>query len=64
MAGGALDPDRIVALIGVIMAMVLVSRSVRLRAMPGRQRLLIGLIWAAIFAVVAGLATLLSRGSP
>lgn len=62
MAGGALDPDRIVALIGVIMAMVLVSRSRRLRAMNGRQRLLLGGAWAVIFGLVAGLAALMSPG--
>ena len=64
MPGGALDPDRIVALIGVGLAMVLVSRNWRLRTMPGRKRILLGALWAVIFGVVAGLAGLLARGSP
>lgn len=64
MGSGALDGDTIVALLGVVMAMVLVSRSARLRAMPRRKRLILGAIWAVIFGVVAGIASLLSRGSP
>jgi len=63
MGNGALDGDTIVALLGVVMAMVLVSRSSRLRAMPGRKRLILGAIWAVIFGAVAGIAALLSRGS-
>ncbi|MFC3174479.1 hypothetical protein ACFOD9_09460 [Novosphingobium bradum] len=64
MVGGVMDGDRIVALLGVVMAMVLVSGSVRVRALTTRQRWLIGALWAVIFGVVAGLAGLLGRGSP
>lgn len=55
-----LDGDRIVALLGVVMAMILVSRSVRLRAMPTRRRLILGAAWAVIFGVVAALAALMT----
>jgi uncharacterized YccA/Bax inhibitor family protein len=58
------DGDTIVALLGVVMAMILVSRSSRLRGMPGRKRLILGAIWAVIFGLVAGISALLSRGSP
>lgn len=64
MSGATLNGDTIVALLGVVMAMVLVSRSSRLRALPGRKRLILGAIWAVIFGVVAAMAGLLSRGSP
>jgi len=62
--GRALDGDTIVAVLGVVMAMVLVSRSQRLRAMEPRKRLLLGALWAVIFGVVAGVAGLLAKGSP
>jgi hypothetical protein len=63
--GGALDGDRIVALAGIVMAMVLVSRSVRLRSLPVRQRWLLGAAWVAIFGLMAVLAELfLVPGSP
>ena len=62
--GGALDGDKVVALLGVIMAMVLVSRSSRLQGLLPRQRLALGALWAVIFGVVAGIAALLTRGSP
>lgn len=58
-----LDGDRIVALLGVVMAMILVSRSVRLRAMAPRRRLMLGAAWAVIFGVVAALAGQMARGS-
>jgi len=32
--------------------------------MPGRSKLMLGAAWAVIFGVVAGIAALLSRGSP
>jgi len=64
VGGGALDGDTVVALLGVVMAMVLVSRNTRLRAMPGRSKLMLGAAWAVIFGLVAGIAALLSRGSP
>lgn len=61
--GGGFDGDRVVALLGVAMAMVLVSRSSRLRSLSTRQRLVLGAAWAAIFGLVAGLAGWLSRGN-
>jgi len=64
VGGGALDGDTVAALIGVVMAMVLVSRNTRLRAMPGHSKLMLGAVWAVIFGLVAGIAALLSRGSP
>ena len=63
MPGGRFDGDWIVGLIGVLMALFLVSRSSRLRELPGSRRLLLGAVWAVIFGVVAGIAALLSRGS-
>lgn len=62
IGGSPLDGDRIVALIGVVMAMVLVSRSMRLRGMPARRRMLLGAVWAAIFGLVAVLAGGLAGG--
>lgn len=64
MPGAPFDGDWIVALIGVLMAMALVSRSARLRQLSGSRKLVLGALWAVIFGVVAGIAGLLSRGSP
>ena len=58
-----LDGDRIVALLGVVMAMILVSRSARLQTLLPRRKLLLGAVWAVMFGVVAALAGFLSRGS-
>lgn len=59
-----LDGDSVVALLGVIMCMVLVSRSSRLAALSSQRKLMLGAAWAVIFGLVAGIAALLSRGSP
>lgn len=59
-----LDGDTVVALLGVIMCMVLVSRSSRLAALSSQRKLMLGAAWAVIFGLVAGIAALLSRGSP
>jgi len=61
---GGLDGDKVVALLGVVMAMVLVSRSSRLAALSTQRKLMLGAVWAVIFGLVAGIAALLSRGSP
>ena len=61
---GGLDGDTIVALLGVVMAMVLVSRSSRLAGLSTQRKLVLGAAWAVIFGLVAGIAALLSRVSP
>lgn len=61
---GGLDGDKVVALLGVVMAMVLVGRSSRLAALSSQRKLMLGAVWAVIFGLVAGIAALLSRGSP
>ena len=61
---GGLDGDKVVALLGVVMAMVLVSRSSRLASLTTQRKLMLGAAWAVIFGIVAGIAALLSRGSP
>lgn len=61
---GGLDGDTVVALLGVVMCMVLVSRSSRLAELSAHRKVMLGAIWAVIFGLVAGIAALLSRGSP
>lgn len=57
-SGGGLDGDKIVALMGLLMALALVSSGGTLRRLAPQKRLAFGLAWIAIFvgiAVVAGL---------
>lgn len=58
---GGLDGDKIVALIGVAMAMILVGRSSRLRVLSTRKKLMMGAVWALIFGLVAGFAGMMAR---
>ena len=44
---GGLDGDKVVALLGVVMAMVLVSRSSRLAALSTQRKLMLGAVWAS-----------------
>ena len=48
--------DRIVALIGLVMALALVSNGSVFRTMPWRRKALYGAAWAVIIGVVAAVA--------
>lgn len=65
MNTGGLDGDKVVALLGLIMALALVSSGGTFRAMAGRKRLLYGAAWAVVFGIVAAAAAILvPQGTP
>ena len=48
-----MSADRIVALIGIVMALALVSNGSVLRNMPWQRKALYGAAWAVIIGVIA-----------
>ena len=56
-----ITPDRIAALIGLIMALVLVSRNSALRGVRWTARLQMVLIWAVIIVLTALVYTWLAQ---
>lgn len=56
MNGAGLGGDMIVALLGLVMALVLVTRSGAYRRLPNGKRLAYGAIWAIVIGVVAAVA--------
>jgi hypothetical protein len=58
---GALDGDRIVQLLGIVMALALVSSGSTFRAMPWRKRALYAAMWVGIIGMVAVIAGVLAR---
>ena len=55
-----MSADSIVALVGLFMALFLVSSGQTFRAMPWRKRALLGAVWAAIIGIVAVIAARLT----
>jgi hypothetical protein len=53
--------DRIVALLGIFMALFLVSQSGAMRSMDWDRRIKLGAIWFGIFAVLAIVANALMK---
>ncbi|HEY6869530.1 MAG TPA: hypothetical protein VI199_07225 [Novosphingobium sp.] len=53
--------DRLVALLGLVMALVLVSRSGAYRRLSVNRRLAYGTAWAVIIGVAAAIAARLAR---
>jgi len=53
--------DKIVALLGIFMALFLVSQSGALRSMDWDRRIKLGAIWFGIFAVLAIVANALMK---
>lgn len=53
--------DQIVALLGVVMALVLVTRSGAFRRLSGNRRLAYGAIWAVVIGLVAAIAARLGH---
>lgn len=53
--------DRIVALIGLLAALFLVSNGSTFRSMSGRSKVLLGMVWAVIIGIVAVVASRLAR---
>ena len=45
--------DKLIAVVGIVMALILVGANGRLRAMPLRRQALMALGWIAIIVVVA-----------
>lgn len=48
--------DQLVALLGVVMALLLVTRSGAFQRLPGNRRLAYGAVWAVVIGLVAGIA--------
>lgn len=48
-----ITPDRLVALIGLVMALVLVSRNSALRGVKGSAKVQMALIWAVVIVLTA-----------
>lgn len=61
MSGLPLEGDTIVALLGIVMALVLVSRSGAMQRLTSRQRLAYALIWAVLIGVLAAIADRVGR---
>ena len=53
----ALDGNTIVALLGVVMALAVLSRNSALQNLSWRKRWLYGAVWAVIIGVVAAVAS-------
>ena len=56
MNGGGLTGDRIVALIGIAMALILVSRSGALQRLSRSRQIGYAVFWAVLLGVAAALA--------
>lgn len=56
MNTGRIDGDTVVALLGLVMALVLVTRSGGYRRLPNSKRMVYGAIWAVAIGLVAALA--------
>ena len=52
-----MSPDKVVALIGVVMAMAILANGGTFRDTPWSKRLRLGAIWVGIFAAVALIAS-------
>ncbi|WP_225206211.1 hypothetical protein [Novosphingobium huizhouense] len=48
-----MNGDKLIAIVGIVMALILVGANGRLRAMPRRRQALMALGWIAIIVVVA-----------
>ncbi len=48
-----MDGNQIVALLGIVLALFLVSQNSEIQSMPWSRRLKLGAIWAAIFTGLA-----------
>ena len=56
--------DKIVGLLGLVMALMLVSNSGAFKRMTPRQRFIYGAIWALILGVGAEIAAQIASGAP
>lgn len=61
MIGGRIGGDMLVALLGLVMALVLVTRSGAYQRLPYGRRLVYGAIWAVAIGLVAAFAARLAR---
>ena len=61
MTGGRISGDMLVALLGLVMALVLVTRSGAYQRLPNGRRFVYGAIWAAGIGLVAFVAARLAQ---
>lgn len=56
MTGIRIDGDVVVTILGLVMALVLVTRSGGYRRLSASRRLIYGAVWAVLIGVVAAIA--------
>ncbi len=58
--GSVPNGDTLVALLGIVLCLALVSRSAALERLSGQRKALYGAIWAVVIGLVAAIAARLS----
>lgn len=58
---GALDGDRVVQILGIVIVLALLSKGATFRSLSWKRRAMFGAAWAAIIAAVAVVFAILTR---